>query len=163
MLFYDKTDTLSSVYLIKNFYILTLYGFALRIRKQAVPGDVVQPPAASVMADDPGPFDKFIGAEEKIHPHDRKPQEKGGQKSQRHCVSPHVDGIAEEAEAAVPSGPEDAGDQHGIDGDSHDIIGIDQEHVFQVMHGLRSQVCISQDKGRGCQDDQTAQKSGEYG
>ena len=93
-------------------------------------GNIVQPLPAAVAPDDPGPLGELVGTQKEIHPHHRKTQHEGGQKAQRHRVHPHVDHIADQAEAGIPACPEHAGDQGGFDGFSHNVIGVDQMHLF---------------------------------
>ena len=48
---------------------------------------------------------------------------------------PHVDGVAQETETAVPSRSENSGNQRGVYRSAHDIVCIDQKHILQIMHG----------------------------
>lgn len=51
-------------------------------------------------------------------------KDKGSKKAQRNCIAPHINDITDKAEPAVASCPEYAGNQGGVYGSAHDIIGI---------------------------------------
>lgn len=70
----------------------------------------------AVMPDDPGPFHKLVGTEQEIHPENGELKHEGGQKTKRHRINPHVDHVADQAEAAVAAGAEYARDQRRVDG-----------------------------------------------
>ena len=92
------------------------------------------------MSDHPRPFHKLIRAQQEIDPHRRQFQHRRGQKAKRYRITPHVDRVADKAEAAVPARPENAGNQRGIDRLAHHVIGIDQQHSFQEAFARLRQV-----------------------
>ena len=115
------------------------------------------------MLEYPRPFHKFIRTKQEINPHDRKLKYKGGDKTKGNSITPHVDSIADESEPAVPSGAENTGYQGGVDGSAHDVIGVDEQHVLQIMHGCFGKRGVFQYKGRSRQDQKTSQGAAYYG
>ena len=97
----------------------------LRLVEKILSRDILRPGAAAVVADDPGPFYEFIRAKQEIHPQHRQLQHKGNKKAEGHRITPHVDGIADQAETGIAACTEHTGNQRGIDGCAHDVIGID--------------------------------------
>ena len=73
---------------------------------------------------------------QKIHPHHGQFQDKSRKKTKRYGITPHIDGVADKAEPTVSARPENTRNQRRIDGCSHDVIGIDEQHIFQIVHGL---------------------------
>ena len=111
---------------------------ALILPEQVVPCDIVEPLSAAVMPEYPWPFYKFIGTQQKINPHHRELDHKRRQESERNPIAPHDDRITDKSEPAVAPCPKGPRDQRGIDRHSHDVICIDPQHAFQIMHGLRA-------------------------
>ncbi len=131
--------------------------------KQVVPGDVVEPFFTAVMLQDPWPFDEFIRTQQEVNPHDGKLEHKGCNKAQRDGVAPHINGIADKTEPAVAARPENAGDESGVDGGAHDIVGVDEKHVFQIMHGCFRKRGVSEHEGRYSQNQKASQRAAENG
>lgn len=110
-------------------------GGALKIRRRYRRRSYVfQPLSAAVMFDDPRPFHKLIGAQQKVDPENGQLEDKGGKKAERYGIDPHIDHIADQTETAVSAGAEHTRDQRRIDGGAHDVVGVDQKHIFQVAH-----------------------------
>ena len=86
------------------------------------------------MSDDPGPFHELVSAQQKINPEDGKLENEGGEKTERHRIAPHINHVANQTETAVAAGTEYARNQRGVDGGSHDVVGVDEQHIFQVVH-----------------------------
>lgn len=103
--------------------------------KQVITGNVFEPLFALVTFEDPGPFHELIGAEQEIDHHYREFKHKCGDEAQWNGVAPHINCIADHTETAVTARAEDTGDQGRVDSSSHNIIGIDQQHIFQIVHG----------------------------
>lgn len=56
------------------------------------------------------------------------------QKSQRYRIYPHINGIADQSELRITACAEYPGDQGCVYRRTHNIIGIDKQHVLQIMH-----------------------------
>ena len=101
--------------------------------KQPISRNILNPFSAAVVMDDHGPFDKFIRAEQEIdYEHGQLPY-KSSDKAKRNCIDPHGDGVADKAEAAVAACTKDTGNQSCVDSSTHDVIGVDQQHIFHIM------------------------------
>ena len=140
-------------------YALLLAVLNRIFRKQVIPCNIIQPFPALVMPEHPRPFHEFVRTQQEIDPHDGKLEHKGRNKAKGNGITPHIDGIAEKAEPAVPSRPENAGYQGGVDGGAHDIIGIDEQHIFQIMHGCFGKRSIFQHKGSDGKNQKAAQRA----
>ena len=77
----------------------------------------------------------IIRAEQEIDDHRRQLQCKGCDKSERYRITPHIDRIADQSELRISAGTEYSGDQRRIHGSAHNIISINEQHIFQIMHG----------------------------
>ena len=110
----------------------------------------------------PGPFHKFVGAQKEIYPQHRKLQDKCGEKAKGYGVYPHIYSVTDQTELGIPSGPEHTGNQRSVNCRTHNVVGVDKKHIFQIMHGSLVQRCKSQDKGRDCKNDQTADSPCDY-
>ena len=82
------------------------------------------------MFDDPGPFYKLIGTQQEIHHKHRQLKDESGDKSQGHRIAPHIYRVTDQPETAVAACPEYTGNQSRVDGSTHNIVGIDEEHVL---------------------------------
>ena len=131
--------------------------------KQPLSRNILKPLPAAVTFDDPGPFDKLVGAQEEIYHQYRQFKDESGDKSQRNRITPHVYGVADQSETAVTAGPEYAGNQGRIDGSTHNIVGVDKKHILQIVHGRVAEVSKIQDKGRHSKHQCTAYGAGDNG
>ena len=86
-----------------------MYDFIF-LRKQIVPRNIVQPFTAFIMFEHPGPFYELIGAQQEIDPHHRQAQGESSDEAKGYRIAPHVDGITDKAEPAIPTCTEDTGD-----------------------------------------------------
>lgn len=135
----------------------------LFFRKKVIPGEILQPFAAPVSFDDPGPLHEFIGAQQEIDGQHRQFEYESGDKAERNRIAPHIDGITDQPETCVSSGTEDACDQGRIDGGAHDIVAVDQQHIFQIVHCRVRQGSEAEYKRRDGEDDHAAYGSGDHG
>ena len=99
-----------------------------------IPRNVFCPQSALIPFQNPRPFYKLVCTQQEINQKNRKFEDKRCNKSKRHRVAPHINRIADQSELCVTSGTEYSGNQRRIDGRPHNIIGIDQQHIFQIMH-----------------------------
>ena len=82
----------------------------------------------------PRPFHELVRAQQEVNPKHRKFQHKRGKKAKRHRINPHINRVTDQTKFRVTACTEDSGNQRSIYGRSHDVIGIDQQHIFEIMH-----------------------------
>ena len=121
------------------------------------PCDIVQPFFTSIVPIHHRHFPEFIETENKVDDLRRQVQHKGAYKTERDGDDPHDDGIADQAEAGVASGAEDAGDGQRVHRLSDYIIGADKQHKIQIILRLRGQVEDTDDRPADEDDDEPGQ------
>lgn len=115
------------------------------------------------MSDDPWPFHELVGAQQKIYPENGEFTYESREKSKWHRIAPHVDHVADQTETAVTTCAEYPCDQRRVDGGAHDVVGVDKQHIFQVMHGCLRKLREMQHKRSGEQYKHAADCAGDDG
>ena len=107
----------------------------LFIFKYILTGNIFSPFPTKIPFDHPWPLHEFIRTEQKIHPHNRQLQYKSSEESKGYCIYPHINSITDQTKLCITTCPEHTGDQGCIYGRPHNIVAVDQKHIFQIMHG----------------------------
>lgn len=85
----------------------------------------------AVMMEYPWPFHKLICTEQEVNPQYRKLQDKG-RKNPRNTAY-HINGIADQSNFVSPPARNTPAIR-AVFCRTHNIIGIDKQHVLQIMH-----------------------------
>ena len=95
--------------------------------------DILCPFEGCIILKHPGPLYEFVGADKKVYPFDGELEDKGCKKAYGDRVYPHVNGVADKAEAGFASCAENAGYQHRIHRSACNIHRIDHKHELKII------------------------------